>query len=56
MDQEMIKKTFSKSGQASSTSKPEPPSAKAKPADISKQPKNERSATGSGEVKSGSTG
>jgi cytoskeletal protein CcmA (bactofilin family) len=56
MDQEVINKTFSKASTASSISKPELSSTKPKAPEIAKQPKNEKKATDSGEVKSGSAG
>jgi cytoskeletal protein CcmA (bactofilin family) len=56
MDQEVINKAFGKSSAASSITKPELSSTKAKAAEITKQPKSEKPATDSGEVKRGSAG
>ncbi|MGD8914782.1 MAG: polymer-forming cytoskeletal protein [Candidatus Thiodiazotropha sp.] len=56
MDQEMIDKSFGKSSAASSMTKPEPPSSNSKAAEIAKQPKIDKPASGSGKVKTGSAG
>jgi cytoskeletal protein CcmA (bactofilin family) len=56
MDQEVINKSFGKSSSASSVTKTELPSTNAKTEEIAKQPKNDKPASGSGKVKSGSAG
>jgi cytoskeletal protein CcmA (bactofilin family) len=56
MDQDMINKSFAKSGAASSVTKPEQPSTNAKAAEIAKQPKSDKPASDSGKVKTGSAG
>jgi cytoskeletal protein CcmA (bactofilin family) len=56
MDQEMIDKSFGKSSIASSITKPEQPSTNSKAAEIAKQPKNDKPASDSAKVKTGSAG
>jgi cytoskeletal protein CcmA (bactofilin family) len=56
MDQEVINKSFAKSSAASTNTKPAMPSANSKAAGITKQPGNDKPASGSGKVESGSAG
>jgi cytoskeletal protein CcmA (bactofilin family) len=56
MDQEVINKSFAKSSAASTNTKPEIPSTNSKAAEITKQPRNDKPASDSGKVTSGSAG
>jgi cytoskeletal protein CcmA (bactofilin family) len=56
MDSEMINKSFGNLSAASSTTKPEQPTAKSKATEISKQPKNDKPVSDSGKVKAGTAG